>query len=163
MRPLRQRPLDIGIMIFFAVNLFFVTYIVDIEQLTVADPFRFEYPLWPPRWGVDMVHWWGRTFDPLLMARPPWWRATIWIDAVYFGPFYAFALYAFYKGRDWIRTPAMLWAGLMVANVTIIMFEETIGAHKSPRWNIVALANLPWFTMPFLVMARLRKEQPFTS
>jgi hypothetical protein len=31
---------------------------------------------------VDLVNWWGRTFDPLLMARPPFWKATIWIDVV---------------------------------------------------------------------------------
>jgi hypothetical protein len=163
MIPLRRRPFDIGIMVFFAINLFFVTYIVDIEQLTIPDTSHFDYPLWPPRWGVDMVHWWGKTFDPLLMARPPFWQATIWIDALYFGPFYAFALYAFYKGRDWIRTPAMIWAGLMIANVTIIMFEETWGQYASPRWGIVALANAAWFFMPLVVIARLRRDRPFSE
>ena len=44
------------------------------EQLVIADPYDFEYPSWPPRFMVDAVHWWGRTFDPLLMARPTWWK-----------------------------------------------------------------------------------------
>ena len=65
----------------------------------LIDPNHFTYPLWPPAKMVDLVHWYGRTFDPPLMARPAWWRATIWIDALFFGPFYAFAIYAFIKGK----------------------------------------------------------------
>src|SRR6185312_6784472 len=103
--PLGERRLDLAFIVFFAINLGFITYIVDIEQLTIADPTSFTYPLWPPRPLVDMV---------------PWWRATIWLDVLGFGPFYAFAIYAFVKGRSFIRVPALVWAGVMFANVTII-------------------------------------------
>jgi hypothetical protein len=161
--PLAERRYDLAFIIFFAINLGFITYIVDIEQLVIADPTRFTYPLWPPRPLVDMVHWWGRTFDPALMAREPWWRATIWLDVLGFGPFYAFAIYAFVKGRDFIRTPAIVWAGVMFANVTIILFEELLGAHKSPRPGVVVAANIPWLLMPWLVVARLAKStHPFS-
>ena len=55
-------------------------------------------------------------------------RGTCLVVAVLaFGPFYAFAIYAFVKGRDWIRLPAVMWAGTMVANVSIIMLEEWHG------------------------------------
>jgi hypothetical protein len=47
--PLGQRKLDWVLVAFFAVNLFFITYFIDIEQLTVANPLHFHYPLWPPR------------------------------------------------------------------------------------------------------------------
>jgi hypothetical protein len=160
--PLGERPLDLAFIVFFAINLGFITYIVDIEQLTIADPLHFTYPLWPPRPFVDMIHWWGRTFDPALMAREPWWRATIWLDVLGFGPFYAFAIYAFVKGRSFIRVPAFVWSGVMFANVTIILSEELIGAHKTPRPGVVVAANLPWLLMPLLVVARLaRSEHPF--
>jgi emopamil binding protein len=160
--PLGERRLDLAFIVFFAINLGFITYIVDIEQLTVADPSHFSYPLWPPPPLVDMVHWWGRSFDPALMAREPWWRATIWLDVLGFGPFYAFAIYAFVKGRSFIRVPAFVWSGVMFANVTIILFEELLGAHKTPRPGIVVAANIPWLLMPWLVVARLvRREHPF--
>ena len=160
--PLAERRYDLLFIVFFAINLGFITYIVDIEQLTIADPMSFTYPLWPPRPLVDMVHWWGRTFDPALMAREPWWRATIWLDVLGFGPFYAFAIYAFVKGRSFIRVPALVWAGVMFANVTIILFEELLGAHKSPRPGIVVAANIPWLLMPWAVVARLmHREHPF--
>jgi hypothetical protein len=42
---------------------------------------------------VDVIHWWGNTFDPVLIARPAWWKVTIWIDALFFGPYYLFAIY----------------------------------------------------------------------
>jgi len=161
--PLRQRPLDIALVAFFFVNFGFITYIVDLEQLVIADPASFTYPAWPPAPLVDLVHWWGRTFDPVLLARPVWWKMTIWIDAVLFGPFYVFALYAWIRGRDWIRIPAVLWAGLMTANVTIIMGEEMMGPHATPRPGMVWAANLPWLAFPAIVVWRMwRSEHPFT-
>ena len=47
--PLRERKFDLVFMVFFVVNACFITYIVDLEQLVIADPANFEYPLWPPR------------------------------------------------------------------------------------------------------------------
>jgi hypothetical protein len=67
--PLGRRPLDVVFVVFFLVNLGLITYIVDLEQLVIADPARFSYPLWPPGPLIDLVHWWGRTFDPVLLAN----------------------------------------------------------------------------------------------
>jgi hypothetical protein len=162
--PLRRRPLDVVFVVFFAVNLGFITYIVDLEQLVIADPRHFHYPVWPPPPLVDLVHWWGRHFDPLLMARPAFWRMTIWIDVLFFGPFYIFAIYAFVRGREWIRPFAILWCGAMMANVSIIMLEEWHGIYATPRLGIVAGANLPWLLLPTVVFLRLfRTEHPFTE
>ena len=162
--PLAERRFDLAFIVFFVINIGFITYVFDVEQLVIADPRHFTYPLWPPRAIVDLVHWWGRNYDPALMAREPYWRATIWLDVLAFGPFYAFALYAFIKGRNWIRIPAFVWAGIMFANVTIILFEEFLGAHATPRPWVILAANLPWLSMPWLVVARLgRRERPFTK
>ena len=160
--PLRERPWDVVLAAFFCVNLFFITYIVDVEQLTMPDPHG-AYPWWPPRPLVDLIHWWGNTYDPLLMARPAFWRMTIWIDALGFGPFYAVAIYAVLRGRDWIRIPAVYWAGLMTANVLIILMEERYGVHATPRFAVVLAANLPWLLLPQAVLVRmLRSPHPFT-
>src|SRR5947199_10580705 len=100
--PLSKRYGDIAILAFFLVNILFITYVVDIEQLIIADPAHFTYPLWPPPAAVDAIHWWGRTFDPVLIARPAWWKVTIWIDAVFFGTFYMIAIYAYIRCIVWI-------------------------------------------------------------
>jgi len=46
----------------------------------------------------------------------------IWVDVVLFGPFYLFAIYAFVRGRDWIRVPALVWSGMMFLDVATILF-----------------------------------------
>jgi len=158
--PPRRRPFDWVFIAFLALNASFITYIVDLEQLVIADPANFTYPVWPPAPLIDLIHWWGNTYDPLLMARPPFWRMTIWIDVIFFGPFYFAALYAFIKGRNWIRVPAIVWSGMMLSNVLILMMEEAFGDHRPPKLAIVLLANLSWFVFPLLMIWRMRRE-PF--
>lgn len=161
--PLAQRRIDIAILAFFLINILFITYIVDVEQLIIADPARFTYPLWPPRLAVDAIHWWGRTFDPVLLARPAWWKVTIWIDALGFGPFYLVAIYAFLTGKNWIRLPSLLYSAVMLTNVTVILGEEYAGAHATPHFPIVLLVNLAWLAFPIIIIARMwRSETPFT-
>lgn len=160
--PLRRRKFDLIFIVFFVVNLTFITYIVDLEQLVIADPANFEYPIWPPPPLVDLVHWYGETYDPLLLARPPFWRMTIWIDVIFFGPFYAFAIFAFIRGRDWIRVPALVWSGTMMANVLIILMDEIAGVTPAKNLAFVLAVNLPWLLMPFAVIARMWRDQPFS-
>ena len=161
--PLSKRPLDIAIIVFFIINLFFITYIIDLEQLIIADANHFQYPSWPPAKMIDLVHWYGRHFDPVLIARPAWWRATIWIDSLFFGPFYVFAIYAFAKGLKWIRLISIVWASIMLTNVSIILFEEVYGEHASPELLRVFLANAAWIIFPLIVLYRMWKyENPFS-
>jgi hypothetical protein len=160
--PLRQRRWDLVFVAYYLLNATFITYIVDIEQLIIPDPANFDYPLWPPAPLVDLVHWYGTNHDPLLMARPPFWRMTIWIDVVFFGPFYFFAIYAFIRGRDWIRVPALVWSGTMAANVLIILMEERYGQWAAPHFGFVLALNAPWLLMPLATIWRMRREHPFT-
>ena len=153
--PLSKRPVDIAILIFFAINLLFITYIVDLEQLVIANADHFQYPGWPPAKLIDLVHWYGRNFDPVLIARPAWWRATIWIDSLFFGPFYVFAIYAYAKGRNWIRLISIIWASVMLTNVSIILFEEVLGEHASPQLPRVFMSNAAWVIFPIIVLFRM--------
>jgi EXPERA (EXPanded EBP superfamily) len=161
--PLRSRPLDVALIAFFLVNLTFTTYVVSLEQLVIDDPSRFTPPLWPPAPLLALVHWWERSFDPLLLARPAWYRATIWLDVLAFGPFYAVASYAYARGRDWIRLPSVVWASVLFTNVFIILFDELKGTHATPHPATVVAANAAWLLVPVLVVWRVgRSEHPFT-
>jgi hypothetical protein len=149
--------------VFFFVNILFITYIVDLEQLVIPDTANFTYPLWPPRAAVDLIHWWGETFDPVLMARPAWWKTTIWIDSLFFGPFYIVAIYAYIKGKEWIRIPSIIYGSTLVTIVLIILSEERYGVHATPQFPIVLLFNLPWLLFPIYVIIRMwRAPHPFT-
>ena len=161
--PFSQRRVDWIFVGFFLINLIFITYIVDIEQLTISDPSNFQQPVWPPAAMVKLIHAYGNSFDPLLIARPQWWKMTIWIDVLFYGPFYALAIYAFVKGRDWIRIPATFYSGMMFAGVFIILGEEAAGSHVTPNFPFVLALNLPWLLMPIFLTLRLRKEHPFAQ
>lgn len=161
--PLAERRVDLLLIGFFALNLAVITYMVDLEQLVIADPAHFAYPLWPPAFMIDATHWWARTYDPLQWARPMWWKMTIWIDVLLFGPYYAVAIVAFAKGREWIRTPSVIWASVMMTNVTIILGEEFFGPTPTKDGAMMLLANAPWFLLPVAVLWRLGwTEHPFT-
>lgn len=155
--PLSRRPLDVALVAFFAVNLCFTTYVVSLEQIAVADPDHFTPPPWPPAPLLALVHWWERSFDPLLLARPAWYRATIWLDVLAFGPFYAAAIYAFVRGREWIRLPSVIWASMLFTNVFIILFDELKGIHATPAPAVVVAANAPWLLVPGVVIWRVAR------
>jgi len=162
--PPSKRPGDIAILAFFFVNILFITYIVDIEQLIIADPSHFTYPIWPPPAAVDAIHWWGRTFDPVLLARPAWWKVTIWIDALCFGPFYIVAIYAYIRGKEWILIPSIIYGSALLTVVLVILGEEIWGIHATPHLPVVLLANLPWLLFPIYIIYRMwRYAEPFTQ
>lgn len=161
--PLRRRRFDLVFLGFLGFNLLFVTYVIDLEALVIPDPANFDQPVWPPGPAVDLIHWYGRTWDPLLLARPPFWEATMWIDVLFFGPFYAFALYAFARGRDWIRVPALVWAGMMLSNVLIILMEERYGQFATDHFAAVVGFNLAWLLLPLAMIVRMRRPYPFTE
>ena len=73
------------------------------------------------------------------------------------------AIYAFIKGKEWIRIPTIIFSSILFTNVTIIMSEEIWGPHASPQLIIVTLANAPWFFVPlFLIWKMWRQEHPFS-
>ena len=86
---------------------------------------------------------------------------TIWVDSLFYGPFYAFAIYAFIKGRDWIRIPAFFYSGMMFMGVTIILGEEIAGPYATSHLPLVLALNLPWLLTPIFLTLRLRREHPF--
>jgi hypothetical protein len=98
-----------------------------------------------------------------LLARPAWWKVTIWIDALFFGPFYIVAIYAYIKGKEWIRIPSIMYASALLTIVLVILGEEIAGTHATPHLPIVFLANLPWLLFPIYILYRMwRYPYPFT-
>jgi hypothetical protein len=161
--PLKERRTDYIYIAFFILNLLVITYIIDIEQLVIKDPANFKYPVWPLPFFIDMVHWYGNSFDPLLMARPVWWKATIWLDVLFFGPYYLFAAYAFIKGKDWIRVPTLIIMPILFTNVFIILSEEIWGLIPAKNLPMVLLSNASWFLFPVFLIWKMSKNQyPFT-
>jgi hypothetical protein len=97
-----------------------------------------------------------------LMARPVWFKDTIWLDNILYGPFYATAIYAFIKGKQWIRIPSIIYATMMITGVFFILTEEAFGPFHTPQLGIVVLANSSWIIFPLLILFRMGlTSQPF--
>lgn len=161
--PLRRRPIDLVLSAFFAVNLFLVVYLIDIEQIAV-DPAHPEAALWPPAPMVRLIHWFGHTYDPALIAREAYWRGGIWVDVLFFGPFYAAALFAYVRGREWIRIPTLMWATSIMTSTGMIVFEELWGRYPAPHLHVTAAAYGPYLLVPLLAIARMAfAPHPFTE
>lgn len=161
--PLSQRRIDIILIAFFLMNLLFVSYLVDIEQIIIADPTHFTYPIWPPHPMIDAVHWWGKNFDPLLMARPVFFKVTIWLDDLLYGPFYVVAIYAYIKGKEWIRLPSIIYAVSMLSGLIMILSEEAFGQYHTPHLALVVAANASWVIFPLIILLRFGlNAHPFT-
>ena len=117
--------------------------------------------MWPPARFVDLIHWCGETYDPLLLARPPFWRMTIWIDVIFFGPFYLFAIYAFIRGRNWIRVPALVWSGHDAGQRPDHPDGRAVRRHAGQELRVVLAVNAPGCSCRSLMIWRMRRDHPF--
>jgi hypothetical protein len=100
----------------------------------------------------------------VLLMREPWFKATIWIDLVYFAPFYLFAIYAFVKGLEWIRVPAILYGAALLTIIIVIMGEEFFGVYATKTPLAILAAYGLWGLHPVLVLVRMYigGDHPFT-
>jgi hypothetical protein len=74
------------------------------------------------------------------------------------------AIYAYLKGKEWIRIPSIIWGSMLMTNVIIILGEEMAGDHATPHFPLVLALNLPWLVVPLLVIYRMWKSaHPFTE
>jgi hypothetical protein len=111
---------------------------------------------------IDFLHWYFERYDPLLYERPVWYTTIVVIDQVVYGPFYIAALYAFWKGKEWIRNWSIIWASVMLATVTVILGEEIAGPFASDHLPLVLATNAGWLIVPIWVLIRMWREHPFT-
>lgn len=153
---MHQRPprtaFDAVCIAFFLTNLVLVTYTIDLEQLLIADVERFEYPVWPPARLVDLLHWWGRNYDHVLLTRPTWYRTIIGVEVALFGPFYAIASYALWRGKRWIRRPMLVWSVAMLCCVSAVLVGGAVAAYSPSQFLAVLAASSSWIIMPILIL-----------
>lgn len=163
--PISKRPLDIFIVFFFVIALV-VVYTMDCEQVTIANYEEYkltkQLPFWPPKFVVEASHWWGENFDPLLLERPYWFKAAVWIDVIYFGPYYLCAIYAFIVGREWIRAPSIIFASIICTNLSVIFYEHVFGHAIQPNMPVLVLVYIAWLAVPLLVLWRSMSARMFT-
>lgn len=123
-----------------------------------------DYPIWPPKFWVDTIHAYASAHDQLQLARPVWWKVTIWYDVLGFGPAYFFFMWAFIKGKEAaVRIPAIIYGSVITTIVTTICSEEIWGPTPAQSPGFVLALNAPWFLLPLAMILRFWfVEHPFT-
>ena len=142
-----------------------ITFLIDIEQVMVVDPAKYGQPgftpLWPPEPCVRAIHWWGRTADELVLARPVWFRVAIWLEILVQAPFYALAILAFVRGQSWIRLPAVVYSSVLLTIMPMVLGEQLFGPHATTRPGLVLAVYGAYVIMPVLVAWRVRHPEVF--
>jgi hypothetical protein len=151
--------LDHCIIAFYVMALLII-YLIEIEQLLIADPANFQYPFWPPRKLIDLTHWWGSAYHGTLYYRPAWYKATIWFDVLLSGPVYVAGIYAFWKKKSWIKFPALIQATFLLAIVLFSMWQEIFGVYAGEQKLVVLASMILWIVVPCIIVWRCMQINP---
>ena len=143
----------------------------------------------------DSSYFWARAVydmyalgnDPLLIANPIYLRVMCFLSAFVFGPFYMVLVYAFVKGKNWIRPFALVYAGMIIESMIVLLVAEFAGdaalfntmcqGGVKPAGELAAMGlnadlsvqapvtfllyNLPYKLVPLLLAVRMWKDNPF--
>lgn len=153
--PLRRRPLDGVLAVFFTVSLLYGFLFSLPEGLGV--PVAPDSP-WPP---LRALHGWAVSQEPAHLDPPPILVANCLIDGFVYAPFGLFLVYALVSGAPWIRRPALVYAGSAVTNMALYLTATFLGAHPPPDLATYLAFNLPWLVAPAVLAWRMWPSDPF--
>uniref|UniRef100_A0A7S4IGQ5 EXPERA domain-containing protein n=1 Tax=Vannella robusta TaxID=1487602 RepID=A0A7S4IGQ5_9EUKA len=152
-----SRPVDWILIIYFFFA-FMATYFFAIQQASGID---FNYPrgiIYPPSTFVEIMIWWGRTYNPLCLTNPLFYRTIQTINVALAGPFFLFAMINFISGHNWIRLPTLIWSSCNLYSLVIIVTEEFATAEPSAVLLYYYAAH---FFVSLLAFYRSWKPFPF--
>ncbi|KAJ4460723.1 hypothetical protein PAPYR_2956 [Paratrimastix pyriformis] len=160
-----MKPFLFFVLVFCIVNFFFISYTISAEPLYVKDPHNVEkWPIWPPRPLLKALYAYADMTDPLLLARPAWYKSFMCLEVGFFGPFYALATYAILKKKDWIRIPCIVYSCVMLTKMWALLAEELFGVTKSPMPLATLGEHIPWVFIPLALLVYMwRHEHPFAE
>jgi hypothetical protein len=132
-----------------------------------------------PHSGWFMSRWvYSSGTDSLILANPRFAQITVgYVSALLFGVFYLVLIYAFARGREWIRLPAIFYAGMVVMGTTVYLgvgllgdaplFQVACGSGSTYDYTFASAAkslayNLPYPLMGLLLVTRMWRDHPFT-
>jgi EXPERA (EXPanded EBP superfamily) len=165
--PLRERPRDWFFVVAFA--LFASTSFLSDTVNLVGRP--------DPHSGYFIARFlYNHGGDSLLIANPRFVQITVgYVSALLFGAFYLVLIYAFVRGRDWIRLPAVFYAGMIVMGTGLYLsvgllgdaplFQMACGTDAGFDYQFVSATqslalNLPYPIVALLLVARMWRPRP---
>lgn len=179
--PLRERKLDWFFIIVFSLFTF-TSFAADaVNAVSRPSPESGYF------WARAVYELYAVGNDPLLIANPMYLRAMTFLSAFVFGPFYIVLVYAFIRGRNWIRPLALVYAGMIIESMIVLLAAEFAGdaalfsqmcqggvksAEELARVGLnqdlslqnplkFLAFNLPYKIAPMLLAVRMWRDNPF--
>ena len=168
--PLRERRRDWFFVVIFAIFAS-TSFLIDTANMVDRPNPHSHNPM--ARFVYDhMVN-----IDPVLIANPRFAQLGVgFVSALLFGVFYLVLIYAFVRGREWIRLPAIFYAGMLVMNVGLYLAVGLLGDaplfalacgpgsgfdYKTPSPLQSIAVNGLYPLVALLLVARMRRPHPF--
>ena len=147
--PLAQRSVDYWLLAWYGVFLFTVLWtdlhnfsaslrtavqwggrswaVRDLERLVMAEGGSL---IFPPRVLSYFYFRWARTADPLLFQNPIWWQCIEWVNLLCLMPFSAWALFAFARGDNSVRLPAIIVSAFTFYSLILCIGSSLFGDEE---------------------------------
>jgi len=101
------------------------------------------------------LYWYAEKYDPLVAANPLWLRVMSGISAFVFGPFYFVLGWGIAKQRAWIRTPAILYAAVMLYTMVVHVVVELWCDTPPPNIVVFLGTYLGYALVPVVLLRRM--------
>ncbi|MFM7273567.1 MAG: EXPERA domain-containing protein [Gammaproteobacteria bacterium] len=149
-RPLRRRPLDLCLVLFFAVCVLPYGLLFSLPE-GLGVPVSEDSP-WPPlRW----LHDWAVAEEPAHLDPPPNLIAATLFDGLFQAPALLFICYGLARERPWLRPFGLFYAGAAITNMFYYFMQTFLGPHPPPNTGYYLVFNLPWLIAPMLLGLRV--------
>jgi hypothetical protein len=109
------------------------------------------------------TYFYAKDADPFLLSNPYNLRISVFISAFVFDPFYPVLVWAFVRGRNWIRVPAIAYAAAMTYGMIMFLGFEFLGPLPPTNLPWFLGWNLPYLLVPLALAWRMRHPEPFGS
>ncbi|RHY25151.1 hypothetical protein DYB32_008493, partial [Aphanomyces invadans] len=109
---------------------------------------------WPPPVVVRALHQWGTDFDPLLQARPLWFKVCFVMEMTLQVPYYIVAIYGFIHRCEWLRVPTLVYAAQSVTVMVIVLTEQFVGEFKTSAPLVILASYVPFAIVPIFFLVR---------
>jgi len=147
--PLYRRPLDLALVLFFAICVAYGLLFSLPEGLGV--PVAADSP-WPP---LRALHGWAVAEEPAHLDPPPNLVAALLFDGLFQAPALLFIIAGLVRLRPWLRPLGLFYAGAAATNMFFYFTQTFLGPHPPPNVGYYLAFNLPWLVAPLLLAARV--------
>jgi EXPERA (EXPanded EBP superfamily) len=116
-----------------------------------------------PTWATSAFDWYVATYkDPLMVARPPWFRALVWLECAVQFPFFIYAAAAFARRDHRVRPWAAAYGISTATTLVPIMAELAATAPAATKHTLLAF-YAPYAIIPAVIGAWMltAKGDPF--